>query len=327
MFVSRSSGFGSGSGKVSIQDFHFTRNGQNGLWYDCSADIDSCSFSKNIGNGVTGVGRKEFKGHVTLLKRVISSGNGGNGIDLDTDNDDVTMEVFIRDSVCSGNDGNGVHLATNSSTAKVALALTGMCSTRNSLHGMLIVPVAMDKGLRLSADRCSFSSNGETGITVNEEGLESCVVLNTESSGNGSSGMVLVCDSVHLESNTASHNTGSGISVSSSSGGVVRDNSCSSNTERGITISTSHVEYASNRCVSNGLFGIEVAGGLANVLRDNFVSGNADAGIVLHTSGNRVYENRAGVQTNPLFEPNPGVVNDKSFPRDAVTGGAPNIGF
>jgi len=318
---------GGGAGKATFKEFTITSNSGRGFQSNCPTTIEDCDSSYNGLDGILVQGRREFKGHVTLMKRVVSSGNGGNGIVFETKEVDAVLDLHVENTVCSSNGGNGLQLSVREQTAMVALACSGLSANNNELHGVLIAPVAMDKGLRFSARSSSFSRNGETGITVNEEGLESCVVLHSECSSNGTGGMVLVCDSVHLESNTASHNTGSGISVSSSSGGVVRDNSCSSNTERGITISTSHVEYASNRCVSNGVSGIELAGGFGNVLRDNFVSGNADFGIVVSSSENRLYENRAGVQVNPLFQTDPGLVNDVAQPATATIRGGPNIGF
>jgi parallel beta-helix repeat protein len=327
MLVSHSSGAGGGAGKVSVQDFHFTRNSGNGLSTDCPASIEDSDFSSNGQHGLKLNGKKEFKGHVTLLKRLAASSNGGNGIDVDTDGTDVVMDLHVQDAVCSSNDGNGIHVVADEATANVSLTCARVSANNNGAHGMRIAQVAMDKGMRFSADQSSFSLNAVSGLTVDGSPLDTCTVSSSEACGNGENGMSLAGKTVHFVSNTASGNSANGVSVASSLGGVVRDNTCSGNTERGITINTSHVEYASNRCVSNGVYGIEVAGGSSNVLRGNFVSGNADAGIALLTSNNRLYENSGGSGTNPLYEGAPDLINDISPPAPAAIRGGANIGF
>jgi hypothetical protein len=98
---------GSGEASLTGSGLHCSRNAGNGAFFSCPVNIEDSSFTKNNLDG-----KKHTKtGHVTLLKRVISTGNGGNGIDVDCDETgDTLVGLRIIDSVYADNGGHGVQV-------------------------------------------------------------------------------------------------------------------------------------------------------------------------------------------------------------------------
>ena len=318
----RTSG-GGGGGKATFKDFTLHRNGGSGIDMNCPATIEACDSSNN---GAAGVSYRHTKtGHVTLLKRVIAGSNGAGGILVSSDDADTTLALRIEDSTCASNNGPGIAVTVAHERVSSSVHLHACDVSNNDGSGLLIVPVAMDKGLRFRVQSSSFVGNAGAGIEVSGADAAAASVSACDATGNGGTGLHLRADSLHVERCVASGNGGDGISLHGS-GGTVCDNTASSNKERGITISTTHVEYATNRCSSNGGDGIEVAAGSGNVLRGNFVSGNTGNGVSLRSNDNRLYQSAGGVQVNPLYE-QPGTTNDTSSGSTAAAGGPPNIGL
>lgn len=318
----RTSG-GGGAGKATFKDFSLYRNGGSGIDMNCPASIEQCDSSNNGSAGVRYVHTRT--GHVTLMKRVIAGSNGAGGILVSSDDDDTTLALRIEESVCASNNGPGIAVTVAHERVSSSVHLHACDVSNNDGSGLLIVPVAMDKGLRFRAQSSSFVGNAGAGIEVSGADAGAASVSACDASGNGGTGLALRGDSLHVERCTASGNGGDGIALHGS-GGTVCDNTASSNKERGITISTTHVEYATNRCSSNGGDGIEVAAGSGNVLRGNFVSGNTGNGVSLRSNGNRLYENAGGEQSNPLYE-QAGTTNDTSSGSTAAASGLHNVGF
>jgi hypothetical protein len=310
-------------GRATMQDMSFRNNSGNGLSMNCPGTLESCDSSSN---GLLGVEYKHTKtGHVSLLKRVAAINNSAGGVLVTSDEADTTASVLFNDSVCSSNGGPGIEIRAAHTGVATSVELRACDADNNGGAGLLISPIAMDKGLRFRVSGGSYGGNTLEGISVSGGDAGVAYIGTCDASRNGGAGISVRASSLQVERCSSAGNGGDGISLSGA-GGSVCDNVCSSNNGRGITINTSHVEYATNRCSSNGGDGFDVASGSGNVLRGNFVSGNSGNGVSMRSSGNPLFESSSGSGANPLFT-DAGVISDIAPASTAAAGGPPNLGF
>ncbi|MES2354813.1 MAG: NosD domain-containing protein [Pseudomonadota bacterium] len=316
------------------------RNVKEGIWITASSQNTtiggSAAGSKNVisGNSDNGIQINSGSGHSILGNYIGTNaagtsalGNGGDGIEIQSDASDITIE---NRNIISGNAGEGIYVdgASNITILNnfIGTDVTSSSSLANSRNGIWIDNGATDVEI---GDGTSGQSNvisgnllhgirieASTGNTVdcNDIGTD---VAGTSAIGNQQDGILLTngASSNNILSNLISGNGANGIQVHNSDNSVISTNfigtqingtTALGNTQNGIYVTGSQntlIEF--NRVAFNGLAGINILNGLGSTITNNFIFQNGGIGIDL---------NNDGVTTNDNNDVDVGANNLQNYP-------------
>ena len=152
--------------------------------------VEGSAVDRNGSDGIVVAARKHTKtGHVSLLKRGSSAErNTGDGVRVYPLEADAECRVVADRSRFSGNTGNGLHVVSDLAGSSIDLDWLESTASGNGDSGLLINPVAMDKGLRFRAQGGACDHNGADGLTVAGDAVESASVRQLSFRGNAHAG-------------------------------------------------------------------------------------------------------------------------------------------
>ena len=152
--------------------------------------VEGSAVDRNGSDGIVVAAKKHTKtGHVSLLKRGSSAErNAGDGVRVYPLEADAECRVIADRSRFSGNTGNGLHVVSDLAGSSIDLEWLDSSASGNDGSGLLINPVAMDKGLRFRAQGGACDHNGADGLTVAGDAVESASVRQLSFRGNSNEG-------------------------------------------------------------------------------------------------------------------------------------------
>jgi len=255
--TSLDAGFGSGvfistSSRMTVQDNNLSDN--NGYGAVFSATTDG-SISGNL-----------------------TSGNGGNGIGLQTSS---TNNIIIA-NIASDNTGSGISVASSNNT------VTGNTASNNTISGISV------SGSNNTLTGNTASNNTLNGITISA--ANNTLTGNT-ASNNTDNGIVIIAANNTLTGNTASNNTDNGIVITAANN-TLTGNTVSNNTNDGIVITAANNTLTGNTVSNNTNDGINISSA-GNSVTSNTIEGNViGLDLVTGSSNNLVNSNNISNNTN-----------------------------
>lgn len=292
--------------------------GNDGRGLDLSGGswiLEGTAVKDNGSDGVAVAAKKEFKGHVTLLKRGGSAErNAGDGIRVVAAEADAECRVILDQSQLGGNSNNGLHVAAVPSGSSIDLDWLDSSASGNGGSGMLIVPVAMDKGLRFRAQGGDCDDNVAGGITVDGDAVDVGTVRGLSVRGNGAWGVKAQGGTWRFENCVAADNTEGGfrmhkpIQVYRGRWGDFAFKDCDAvhNGLAGMAVygfdlaSIARVDISGGRVAGNTGVGIDLSSspGLKGRIHGAAVTDNAGHGIYSEGSGWAITDNRVANNAN-----------------------------
>ena len=246
--------------------------------------LEGSAVDRNGSDGIVVAARKHTKtGHVSLLKRGSSAErNAGDGVRVYPLEADAECRVVADRSRFSGNTGNGLHVVSDLAGSSIDLEWLESTASGNGGSGMLINPVAMDKGLRFRAQGGACDNNGVDGLTVAGDAVESASVRQLGFRGNSNEGARVTGGHWRFAQCTAADNA---------LGGFRLDQPAADFQSRGS-------DYAFEECdiLANGFYGIGI------FAFDGSIPARADI------SGGRISRNMNGIEIA-----NPSGLNDPAI--------------
>lgn len=223
-----------------------TGNGGEGIHLaGARAQMDDVHVSGNASHGVLVEARREFKGHVTLLKRGSSSHrNGGDGVRVVSAENDAGCGVVLENSQFDGNDGSGVYVETAHGGSIASVAGANVQFNDNGLHGLAVTGTVGSGTGSVNLRTCTCAGNAKSGAAIDHPGVSGGQITGVFASGNGESGLLLGGQSLLVTGNTSTDNAEAGIWIK---GGAhyVAENRCINN-PTGIALTGDHSALAQN---------------------------------------------------------------------------------
>ena len=324
--------------------------------------LEACEIRRNGGDGVVLAAKKHTKtGHVSLLKRGgASEDNAGSGLRVFASEAEAECRVVVDHSSCSGNSSNGLHVVSDLPGSSITLDWLDSFASGNGGSGLLINPIAMDKGLRFHVQGGACDNNGVGGLTVAGDAVDVCTVRGLSLRGNGTWGARAAGGSWLFEDCVAADNPEGGfrmhkpMAVYKRSGSFAfQDCAALDNGLAGIAIyeydatSTARVDIAGGQIAANDGTGIDLSsspgtkGRIHGVtvadntghgiysegsdwsITDNRVAGNANTGIFVAGNGHHVARNElAGNALGIYLEGAGSAARENTFSGMAPGGGA-----
>ena len=329
--------------------------------------LEGTAVRSNLSDGIVVAAKKEFKGHVTLLKRGgAAERNAGDGIRVAAAEADAECRVVVQDSACSGNTSNGLHVAAVLPGSRITLEWLDSSASGNSGSGMLIVPVAMDKGLRFRAAGGDCDDNAGGGITVDGDAVEVCTVRDLALRGNGTWGLKSRGGSWRFADCVAADNAEGGFRLQKPAAAyqgrwgdfAFADCDALRNGLAGIAVygfdaaTTARVDIAGGRVAANTGVGIDLSSspgskgrihgvavadntghgiyseGSGWSIADNRVAGNANTGIFVAGNGHHVARNELADNAIGIYLEGTGsAARENTFSGVAPGGGLPQTPY
>lgn len=277
--------------------------------------LEYTAVNDNGSDGVAVAAKKEFKGHVTLLKRGGSTErNAGDGIRVVAAEADAECRVVLERAHLAGNGQNGLHVAAALSGSSIDLDWLDSSASGNGGSGMLIVPVAMDKGLRFRAEGGDCDDNVAGGLTVDGDAVEVGSAHGLSLRGNGTWGVNARGGIWRFADCTATDNPEGGFRLNKP-GTAYQDRwgdfafaDCDAfdNGVAGIAVygfdaaATARVDIAGGRVAANSGVGIDLSSspGTKGRIHGVVVADNAGHGIYSEGSGWSITDNRVAGNAN-----------------------------
>jgi hypothetical protein len=176
-----------------------------------------CTTSDNAGSGIVCASRHVRTGHVTLIKFADCDAerNGGDGLYVHTAADDAGYKVSMQNMHLRSNTGNGLRLSCDHALSSVDLDWRNSSASANGDCGVrLIVPVAMDKGLRFRMAGGDCDDNAQDGVCAGDTvPVQASIASSLSLSRNGGCGLRLPGGALRLEGCVASGNVADGFRV------------------------------------------------------------------------------------------------------------------
>ena len=270
----------------------------------------------NNGTGVAVGARKHTRtGHVTLMKRggtvEDNQGDGARVYPLEADAD---VRVVAQDTRFSSNTGNGLHVASDLPGSSITLDWLNNSAGGNGGSGLLIAPVAMDKGLRFRAEGGDCDDNVAGGLTVDGDAVEVGSVRGLSLRGNGTWGLKVRGGTWRFADCVAADNPEGGFRLDKPGSAyqgrwgdfAFADCDAIDNGLTGIGIygfdaaTTARVEIAGGRVAANSGVGIDLSSspGTKGRIHGVAVSDNTGHGIYSEGSGWSITDNRVAGNGN-----------------------------
>jgi hypothetical protein len=207
-------GTGMGSGKVSIQDFHFVRatgNGGGGISYvgPCDASVCDSHVLDNTGHGVAWASSAADDQASVRLERCDVSGNTGRGLHI-SEASAVRVVCSARACTFLSNGGDGIGVLLTHVDSGLQLDLREGSASGNGGNGMNIQEGCNPENKNTVID-FKFSANAVDGAGKRDCGVAPSLFSRVVARDNGGRGLAVEGGAWTLESCTVSDNIGHGI--------------------------------------------------------------------------------------------------------------------
>jgi hypothetical protein len=174
--------------------------------------LEGTAVNSNGSDGVVVAAKKEFKGHVTLLKRGGSAErNAGDGIRVQSSEPDADCSVVVENARCSGNTGDGLHVVADDAGSGGSVRVAGSSISGNGKSGIAIGSVVGSAGLAYKVEDADCGGNTDDGISIMDPRVTGGTVSRTRLSGNGDNGISVEGGMLTLEACEIRRNGGDGV--------------------------------------------------------------------------------------------------------------------
>lgn len=219
-----------GSSPGLFQNAVIQSNGTHGLdLVGGSWTLKESVVQDNGSDGIVVAAKKDFKGHVTLLKKNGSSErNGGDGIRVYPAEADAACRVVMQEARCSGNLNSGLHVVADLSGSFITLDWLDSTASNNGDSGIVLAGLDPLFKTDVRIQGGEVCNNVKNGIDLESSPRAQGKIHRLHMGSNGIHGLISSAASLAVTDNQANGNAGSGLHILAGAHIVAR-NVCTDN--------------------------------------------------------------------------------------------------